>query len=172
MSGTSLATGERKFVALLPGITSALSFSAADILGKVVFNDGMDVLSFITARGVLTVLFFWFWLRGAPPARSHTRRERIVSIVMGVMFAANVFCLLLAIQLLTLSIAILTYFIYPLLTGLAGAATGIDRVGWQACGRARCVHRFGDDARRAPRRCGGARRGRRVGRSRCASYRC
>jgi drug/metabolite transporter (DMT)-like permease len=71
MSGTSLATAERKFAALLPGITSALSFSAADILGKVVFNDGMDVLSFITARGVLTVLFFWFWLRGA------RRRDRI-----------------------------------------------------------------------------------------------
>ena len=116
---------------LLPGITAALSFSAADILGKVVFNDGMDVLSFITARGVLTVLFFWFWLRPAPPARPHTRRERIVSIVVGVMFAANVFGLLLAIQLLPLSIAILTYFIYPLLTGLAGAATGIDRVGWR-----------------------------------------
>jgi drug/metabolite transporter (DMT)-like permease len=108
-----------------------LSFSAADILGKVVFNDGMDVLSFITARGVLTVLFFWYWLRLAPPARPHHRRERIVSIVVGVMFAANVFGLLLAIQLLPLSIAILTYFIYPLLTGLAGAATGIDRVGWR-----------------------------------------
>ena len=116
---------------LLPGITSALSFSAADILGKVVFNDGMDVLSFVTTRGVLTVLFFWYWLRVAPPARPHNRRERLVSIVIGVMFAANVFGLLLAIQLLPLSIAILTYFIYPLLTGLAGAATGIDRVGWR-----------------------------------------
>ena len=47
------------------------------------------------------------------------------------MFAANMFALLLAIQLLPLSIAILTYFVYPLLTGLAGAATGIDRVGWR-----------------------------------------
>lgn len=130
MNGTSLAK-ERAFNALLPGITSALSFSAADILGKVVFNDGMDVLSFITTRGILTALFFWFWLRKAPPARTHTRRERIVSIVVGVMFAANVFGLLLAIQLLPLSIAILTYFVYPLLTGLAGAATGIDRVGWR-----------------------------------------
>jgi len=125
------AVAERRFNALLPGITSALSFSAADILGKVVFNDGMDVLSFITTRGVLTVLFFWFWLRHAPPRRRHTRRERIVSIVIGLMFAANVFGLLLAIQLLPLSIAILTYFVYPLLTGLAGAATGIDRVGWR-----------------------------------------
>jgi drug/metabolite transporter (DMT)-like permease len=128
---SALAATRRRPGDLLPGITSALSFSAADILGKVVFNDGMDVLSFITARGVLTVLFFWYWLRLAPPARPHNRRERFVSLVVGVMFAANVFGLLLAIQLLPLSIAILTYFIYPLLTGLAGAATGIDRVGWR-----------------------------------------
>ena len=91
----------------------------------------MDVLSFITTRGVLTLLFFWFRLRGAPPARSHTRRERIISIALGLMFSANIFALLLAIQLLPLSIAILTYFIYPLLTGFAGAATGIDRVEWR-----------------------------------------
>jgi drug/metabolite transporter (DMT)-like permease len=124
-----VATG--RFAVLLPGIASALSYSAADILGKAVFNDGMDVLSFVTARGVLTVLFFWFWLRGAPPSRAHSRRERIVSVVIGMIFTANIFTLLLAIQLLPLSIAILTYFMYPLLTGLAGAATGIDRVSWR-----------------------------------------
>ncbi|HXA22282.1 MAG TPA: DMT family transporter [Acetobacteraceae bacterium] len=127
----SIATAERRFAAMLPGITAALSFSAADVFGKIVFNDGMDVLSFVTTRGVLTVMFFWVWLRVAPPARRHTRRERLVSIGIGVMFAANIFGLLLAIQLLPLSIAILTYFIYLLLTGLAGAATGIDRVGWR-----------------------------------------
>jgi drug/metabolite transporter (DMT)-like permease len=122
-------SAEARKIALLPGIASALSFSAADVLGKIVFNDGMDVLSFVTARGLLTTLFFWLWLRLAPPARPHTRRERMVSLAIGVMFAANMFGLLLAIRLLPLSIAILTYFVYPLLTGLAGAATGIDRVG-------------------------------------------
>jgi probable blue pigment (indigoidine) exporter len=127
----TLAATERRIGILLPGVMSALSYSAADILGKVVFNDGMDVLSFITTRGVLTVLFFWFWLRGAPPSRPHTTRERIVSIGLGIMFSANIFALLLAIQLLPLSIAILTYFTYPLLTGLAGAVTGVDRVGWR-----------------------------------------
>jgi drug/metabolite transporter (DMT)-like permease len=47
------------------------------------------------------------------------------------MFTANIFSLMLAIQLLPLSIAILTYFIYPLLTGVVGAITGIDRIGWR-----------------------------------------
>src|SRR6478735_9180969 len=95
--GTIAATWHRPGD-LLPGIFSALSYSAADILGKVVFNDGMDVLSFVTTRGVLTALFFLFWLRGAPPVRRHTTRERLISIGVGLMFAANVFGLLLAIQ--------------------------------------------------------------------------
>jgi len=65
-------SAERRRTGLLPGVASALSFSAADVLGKIVFNDGMDVLSFATARGLLTTLFFWFWLRHAPPSRPHT----------------------------------------------------------------------------------------------------
>ncbi|HLY87705.1 MAG TPA: DMT family transporter [Acetobacteraceae bacterium] len=132
MSGrTSLANAERGLADLLPAIGAALTYSAGDILAKVVFNDGMDVLSFITARGVLTVAFFWFWLRQAPPPRAHTSRERIVSVVVGLIFSANIFTLLLAVKLLPLSVAILTYFTYPLFTGLTGAVTGIDRVHWR-----------------------------------------
>ena len=128
----SITVAEKRFAALLPGIIGALSFSAADVFGKVVFNDGMDVLSFVTTRGILTVIFFLAMAaRRAAGAAAHVRRERLISIGIGVMFAATMFALLLAIQLLPLSIAILTYFIYPLLTGLAGAATGIDRVGWR-----------------------------------------
>jgi drug/metabolite transporter (DMT)-like permease len=132
MSGrTSLANAERGLADMLPGIGAALTYSAGDVLAKVVFNDGMDVLSFITARGLLTVAFFWLWLRQAPPPRLHTRRERIVSVVVGLIFSANIFTLLLAVQLLPLSVAILTYFTYPLFTGLIGAVTGIDRVHWR-----------------------------------------
>jgi len=132
MSGeASLAKPEPGLADMLPGIGAALTYSAGDILAKVVFNDGMDVLSFITARGILTVAFFWLWLRQTPPARSHTPRERIVSVVVGLIFSANIFTLLLAVKLLPLSIAILTYFTYPLFTGLIGAVTGIDRVHWR-----------------------------------------
>jgi drug/metabolite transporter (DMT)-like permease len=132
MSGrASLANAEHGIADLLPGIAAALTYSAGDLLAKVVFNDGMDVPSFISARGVLTVAFFWLWLRQAPPLRPHTRRERIVSVIVGLIFSSNIFTLLLAIKLLPVSIAILTYFTYPLFTGLVGAATGIDRVHWR-----------------------------------------
>ena len=36
-----------------PGLTAALSFSAADILLKVVYAAGMDTLTLVSLRGVL-----------------------------------------------------------------------------------------------------------------------
>jgi drug/metabolite transporter (DMT)-like permease len=117
---------------LLPGITAAVSFSVADILLKVVLSTGMDALSLATLRGVVVVAFFLLWFCLVPPARRHTPRERIIALGIGVLFSVTMFGLLQSIALLPVSIAILAYFVYPLLTGLVGAATGVDRVGWRA----------------------------------------
>lgn len=124
------ATG--RLTAMAPALCAAASFSVADILLKVIYASGMDVLTLVSLRGVLVVAFFWCWLRAAPPARWHDGRQRLVAIGLGILFAGTMFGLLKAIHLLPVSIAILAYFIYPLLTGIAGAATGVDRVGWRA----------------------------------------
>jgi probable blue pigment (indigoidine) exporter len=118
--------------AMVPALIAAASFSVADILLKVIYASGMDVLTLVSLRGVLVVAFFWCWLRMAPPPRWHNGRQRLVAIGLGVLFAGTMFGLLKAIALLPVSIAILAYFIYPLLTGIAGAFTGVDRLGWRA----------------------------------------
>jgi probable blue pigment (indigoidine) exporter len=51
-----------------------------------------------------------------------------MSLALGVLLTANLFSLFKAIELVAVSIAILTYFIYPLLTGILGAITGADRL--------------------------------------------
>ena len=117
---------------LLYGLTAAVSFSVADILLKVVFISGMDALSLAALRGVVVVAFFMVWLRAGPPARRHTSKERLIALGIGVLFSVTMFGLLQSIALLPVSIAILAYFVYPLLTGLAGSVTGVDRVGWRA----------------------------------------
>jgi drug/metabolite transporter (DMT)-like permease len=131
-TATTLRTPATGFVAYVPAMIAALSFSATDILLKVVYADGMDVLTLLWLRGVLVVAFFWAWLRIRPPAIRHTPRQRNIALGLGVLFAATMCGLLVAVSLLPVSIAILAYFIYPLLTGLAGAVTGVDRLGWRA----------------------------------------
>lgn len=121
-----------RFVDLLPGLTAAVSFSITDILLKIVYADGMDVLSLVTLRGILVVGFFWVWLRVQRPRIWHSARQRNIALVLGLLFAAVMFGLLLAVSLLPVSIAILAYFVYPLLTGIAAALTGVEKLGWKA----------------------------------------
>jgi drug/metabolite transporter (DMT)-like permease len=117
---------------LWPGVVAALSFSSVDVLIKVVFASGMDVMTMVSLRGLLVVAFMFVWLRIQPPPIWHTHRQRLIACVIGVLFAGTMFGLMKAISLLPVSIAILAYFAYPPLTGIGGGITGVDRLGWPA----------------------------------------
>jgi len=136
MSSTEIAVDlsspMSRFGSLWPSVTAALSFSCVDILIKVVYGSGMDVMTLITLRGVLSVAFLWLWLRLAPPVVWHLPRQRMIALALGLLFGVTMFGLLQAIALLPVSIAILAYFIYPLLTGIFGVMTGVDRLDWRA----------------------------------------
>src|SRR5262249_7433908 len=46
-------------------------------------------------------------------------------------FAGNIYLLFMAFDLIEVPIAILTYFVYPLLTGLVAAVAGLDKITWR-----------------------------------------
>jgi drug/metabolite transporter (DMT)-like permease len=119
-----------------PGIVAAISFAVADVFSKLALIAGMDVLSLSTFRSVFSIIFMigWFWLQ--PPPVAYTSRQRWIALGVGVLFAGIVFGLFKAIELVTVPVAILSYFIYPLLTGIIGALIGIDKLGWRGAAAA------------------------------------
>jgi len=114
-----------------PVLLGASSFACADVLGKVVLNAGADVLTMSVARGGLGLALLFAWMRWQPPAAPFAPRQRWIALGLGVVFAGNIFLLFKAIETITVPVAILTYFVYPLLTGLAAAATGIEKLSWR-----------------------------------------
>lgn len=118
-------------LALLPGLAAALGFGASNVLGKLALLSGTDVLAMVGFRGCVGVACVWAWLRLSPPARTHTPHERNIALALGLLFAANTFAVFKAIEHVPVPIAVLAYFIYPLLTGVFGALTGLDRLGWR-----------------------------------------
>ena len=116
---------------LAPGILAAAAFAIADVTGKIVLNDGMDVLTLSTFRGLFSVAFPLIWLRiGAPPV-PHTPRQRWIALGVGVLFSGIVFGIFKAIEAMPVPVAILSYFIYPLMTGIVASLLGMERLGWQ-----------------------------------------
>ena len=114
-----------------PALLGASSFACADVLSKVVLRHGAGVLTVSTVRGVLGVAILLVWLRLVEPPTPLTARAQRISLGVGGLFAGNVFLLFKAIELVEVPIAILTYFVYPLLTGIAAAATGLERLTWR-----------------------------------------
>jgi probable blue pigment (indigoidine) exporter len=113
---------------LAPGLLAAVAFGFSDVLTKLAFAGGAGVLTLLTARSVLGVVVILPWLRLAPPAVPHSARARLVALALGVLYAGNVGALFIAITLIPVPIAVLTYFAYPLLTGLVGAAIGLEKL--------------------------------------------
>ena len=115
---------------LVPAVIGASTFACSDVFGKVVFRDGGDVLTLVTFRGVIGLACIAAWLRiGSPPVRFKPR-ERWIALGLGLLFGATVFGLYKAIDLMDVPTAILAYFVYPLITGMAAALTGLERLGW------------------------------------------
>jgi probable blue pigment (indigoidine) exporter len=118
-------------LALGPGIIAATSFAISDAFAKVVFAGGGDVLTLALIRGVIGLAILSVYLRFGPAPKGETARTRVIALALGLLFAAVVYGLFEAIALINVPIAVLTYFIYPLLTGIGGWMFRIERLSWQ-----------------------------------------
>jgi probable blue pigment (indigoidine) exporter len=116
------------FRQLVPVLTAAVMFTISDVFGKLALEGGADVLSLLSFRSVLGIGLVFIWLRLGAPAVALARPAKWISLALGVLLTVNLFGVFKAIELIPVSIAILTYFIYPLLTGIIGAMTGVDRL--------------------------------------------
>jgi drug/metabolite transporter (DMT)-like permease len=116
--------------AVAPVLIAAVSFGFADVATKVTLHAQADVLTMALFRGLIGLPFLMLWfMLGAKPVPL-TAPARNLSLFIGLLFAGNVFFLFKAIEAMEVPLAILTYFTYPLLTGLAAAAFGIERLGF------------------------------------------
>ena len=101
------------------------------MLAKIIIAAHCDVLTMLSVRTVFGVALMAAWLRLGAKPKPLDARLRWISIAVGVLFSVLIFCLFKAIEANDVPTAILSYFVYPLLTGFAAAAAGIERLRWQ-----------------------------------------
>jgi probable blue pigment (indigoidine) exporter len=115
---------------LLPGIAAGTALGISDVLAKMVFAAGCDVFTMLSFRSVFGLALIAIWLRiGSKPKAD--ARARSIALGVGIIFAGLVFCLFKAIEAIDVATAILSYFVYPLLTGIAASLVGLERLRWQ-----------------------------------------
>src|SRR5262245_40643875 len=93
---------------LAPGIIAALSLGVTDVLSEIVFAAGVDVLTLALFRGFVGLAIMFVYLRIEPPVRPQSQQTRWIQLGLGVLFAGIIFGIFKALQLVPVSIAILT----------------------------------------------------------------
>jgi probable blue pigment (indigoidine) exporter len=120
----------RAIFPLAPGVAAGTALGVSDVLAKLVLATGCDVLTMLSFRSVVGLAFVASWLRfGRKPTAD--ARVRWVSMAIGIMFAGLIFCLFKAIAAIDVPTAILSYFTYPLLTGLTASLAGLEPLRWK-----------------------------------------
>ena len=118
-----------RLAAIAPAVVAATAFAFADVATKVTLHAEADVLTMALFRGIVGVPLLFLWLSIGATPKPLTTPARRLALFIGLLFAGNVFFLFKAIEAMEVPLAILTYFTYPLLTGLAAAAFGVERLG-------------------------------------------
>jgi len=111
-------------------VAAGTALGVADVLAKVVLADGCDVLTMLLLRSAVGIAFLAGWLRLGVNAQV-SARHRWISMANGVLFAGVTFCLFEAIAIIDVPTAILSYFVYPLMTGLGASVFGLEPVRWR-----------------------------------------
>ena len=130
LTETASSTLREQTHRLAPGVVAATALGISDVLAKMVLAVGCDVLSMLTFRSMIGLAFMATWLRiGKRPDTN--ARVRLISLGIGIMFGGLIFCLFKAIEAIDVPTAILSYFAYPLLTGLSAALLGLEPLRWR-----------------------------------------
>jgi drug/metabolite transporter (DMT)-like permease len=122
MSERRMTSLRERMHRLAPGIAAGTSLGISDVLAKIVLVSGIDVVSMLSFRSLVGLAFVATWFRfGRRP--SANVQVRVISMVVGIIFAGLIFCLFKAIDAIDVPTAILSYF--------TSAFAGLEPLRWK-----------------------------------------
>jgi drug/metabolite transporter (DMT)-like permease len=112
-------------------LASAVAFALANTSASVAYHGGSNPLTVAAIRFLLPMgaLVVWLRMRGVP--LSLPARDGLVAAALGAVTAIYTWALLSAIGAIPLGLAILVFYLFPLIATLILAVCGWEKFGWQ-----------------------------------------
>ncbi len=109
-------------------------YATSVVAARVAFEDGANTATVVTLRCLWAAIAIGLFIQvnervnqAGAGRRGTTARERWIFLALGIVFAINVYAFYRAVELLKVPLAILTFYVYPLMTGGFSTLAGLDR---------------------------------------------
>jgi len=116
----------RRYIGIFLALTSGVAFMASNTLAGVSYQDGTNPLTVSATRFILPAVILFFLLKKNNLSVALPKLVILFSGIIGLITAIYTIALLSAIEILPFAIAILIFYLFPIITGLALAI-----MGWQ-----------------------------------------
>ena len=131
LSILSSASRSREIAGIVLALAAAVAFALANTSASVAYHSGSNALTVAAIRFVLptATLIVWLRMRGVPFALRG--RDGWLAALLGAVTAVYTWALLSAISSIPLALAILVFYLFPLVATVILAACGWEKFGWK-----------------------------------------
>jgi drug/metabolite transporter (DMT)-like permease len=127
----SIAPRSNDWAGITLALAAAVAFALANTSASLAYHSGSNPLTVAAMRFVLPTAALIVWLNMRGISLSLSARDGWVAAALGVVTAAYTLALLSAIGAIPLSLAILVFYLFPLVAAVILGICGWEKLGWQ-----------------------------------------
>ena len=124
-------TEPRAWVGDTLALTAAVAFAVSNASASLAFSGGSNPLTLAAVRFVLPVVVLVTWLTAQGRSVWLPKRDGWIAVVLGVLIAVYSWALLSAIGAIPLALAILIFYLFPLVATVILGICGWEKLGWK-----------------------------------------
>jgi drug/metabolite transporter (DMT)-like permease len=125
------ATRSREWAGIALALVAAVAFALSNTLARLAYHSGSDPLTVAAFRFVLPTIALVVWLRLSSVPFGLPARDGWIAAGLGVVTAIYTWALLSAIGAIPLALAILVFYLFPLVASVILAIFGWEKLGWR-----------------------------------------
>jgi drug/metabolite transporter (DMT)-like permease len=124
-------TEARAVTGTILALTAAVAFALTNAAASLAFHGGSNPVTLAAFRFVLPALVLMIWLSAERRALRLPGRDGLVAVVLGALTAGYSLALLSAIGAIPLALAILIFYLFPLVATVILGLFGWEKLGWK-----------------------------------------
>ena len=131
MTAISTSSQSRTWVGVVVALAAAAGYAVANTSTSVAYQAGSDPMTVAATRFLVptVALFVWLRLSGVPLALP--RRDAILGVLLGFVTALYPFALLRAFHVLPFALAVLIFYLFPLIAAVIATTLGWEKFNWK-----------------------------------------
>jgi len=131
MSAINVASHPRTWVGVTVALAAAVGFALANTAASLAYHGGSNPLTVAAARFLVPTAALIVWLRASGVSLVLPRRDAFAATSLGVVTALYTWALLRSISSIPFAVAVLIFYLFPLMAAVIVAIFGWDKFAWK-----------------------------------------